>query len=193
MTWHEHLDAGLADVLVDLEQQADGLALERRDAEVAELARAEYAQVDLIARLHASVGDQVVIGLPGVRQDGREPRLEGRLRRVGAGWCLLDDGRSEWLLRVAALVVLEGLAVRGAALEGRPLTARLGLGSALRRVAETRAEAVVHLCDGRLLVGTLARVGADFLDLRSVGEQGAPAVARSTTVPFSALAAVRTG
>jgi hypothetical protein len=185
MTWHEHLDAGLADVLADLEQQADGLALERRDAEVAELARAEYAQVDLAARLHASLGDHVVVWLPA-------HTVEGRLRRAGAGWCLVDDGRSEWLLRVAALVVLEGLAVRGTAPEGRPLAARLGLASVLRSVAETRTEAVVHLCDGRLLTGTLVRVGADFLDLRSVGEPVGPPVTRTRTVPFTALVAVRT-
>jgi hypothetical protein len=185
MTWQEHLDTGLAGVLADLEQQADGLALERRDAEVAELARAEYAQVDLAARVHASLGDHVVIGIPG-------HRVEGRLRRAGAGWCLVDDGRSEWLLRLAALVDLEGLTVRGTAPEGRPLTARLGLGSVLRSVAETRTEAVVHLCDGRLLAGTLVRVGADFLDLRGVGELVDPPVTRTRTVPFSALAAVRT-
>ena len=55
MHWEERLLA----VFDDLEQQAEGLALEARDAEVAELGRAEYAAVDVAARLHGAVASRL--------------------------------------------------------------------------------------------------------------------------------------
>ena len=56
----------LGDLFDDLEQQAEGLALTERDALVAEQSRAEYAQVDLTARLHASRGTRLVLQVSGV-------------------------------------------------------------------------------------------------------------------------------
>jgi len=181
MRWDERL-GGLFD---DLEQQADGLALTQRDAEVAELARAEYAQVDLEARLHASTGRWLVLDVegPGV--------LEGTLSRVGAGWCLLGSGAQEWLVRLAATLSLRGLADRGVPARVRPVTARLGVASALRRVGDERAEVVLHRLDGTALRGRLVRVGVDFVDLGTGGE--APAEPGAVlAVPFHAIAALRT-
>src|SRR5438128_2529587 len=62
MRWRDRL----WDVLDDLEQQAEGLALAARDAEVAEQSRAEYARVDLSARLHGSLGRRLTLGVRGV-------------------------------------------------------------------------------------------------------------------------------
>src|SRR3954454_9697424 len=123
MRWEERL----FDLFDDLEQQAEGLALIGRDAEVAELSRAEYAQVDFAARLHASAGRSVRFGVNGLGL------IEARLARVGEGWCLLADGPTEWLVRTPAIRSARGLSQHGRTAMARPLTARLGLTSALRR------------------------------------------------------------
>jgi hypothetical protein len=176
-------DDRFVDLFDDLEQQADGIALVRRDAEVAELARAEYAAVDLGARLHGSLGRPVVVLVAGVGP------VEGTLNRVGAGWCLLGSGTQEWLLPLAAATGLRGLCEHAVSVAARPLTARLGVASALRALADTQPEAVVYRRDGSLVRGVLTRVGADFVDLRT-GERGEGCV---ETVPFEAVAAVRSG
>jgi hypothetical protein len=188
-------DDRLGELFDDLEQQAEGLALSQRDAEVAELARAEYAQVDLAARLHGSLGRRLVLEVEGFGV------LDGVLSRVGSGWCLLGTGSREWLVRLAATGSLRGLVERGLPAEGRPVTARLGLASALRRVAETQAEVVLHRVDGTTMRGRPLRVGADFLDLRTDADGAGPESAGPDsagpdsvrTVPFSALALVRAG
>lgn len=183
MRWEERL----LDLFDDLEQQAEGLALVGRDAEVAELSRAEYAEVDLAARLHASVGRSVRFGVSGLGS------VEARLAGAGEGWCLLVNGPSEWLVRVAAIGSARGLSQHGRTAMARPLTARLGLTSALRGVAETRSGVVVHHLDGTSQRGLLGRVGADFVEL-VVGDDAAAtrAPGELEVVPFASIAAVRT-
>jgi hypothetical protein len=178
MTW----DDRLARLLEDLEQQADGLAMAERDAQVAELSRAEYAQVDLAGRLHASVGRRLQVTITGAGT------VDGSLARVGQGWCLLEVGAGEWIVRLPAIGSVRGLSDRSLGVEARSLGARLGVGSALRGVGGTGGEVVVVRLDGGSTRGSLGRVGADFVDLR-LGE------ARSgllETVPFATVAAVRT-
>src|SRR4051795_5031890 len=111
MRWEERL----LDLFDDLEQQAEGLALAGRDAEVAEQARAEYARVDLDARLHASLGAGLRLWVPGLGP------LDARLLQVGDGWCLLVDERTEWLVRTAAVASVRGLSPHGRGLEARPV------------------------------------------------------------------------
>ena len=180
MRWDNRLAGHFDGLFDDLEQQAEGLALGARDADVAEQRRWEYAQVDLPSRLFASVGDRLLVSVAGVGA------VDAWLRRAGDGWLLLDAGSQEWIVRLAAVGSLRGLADRAVAAPARSVTARLGLGSALRGVAETRADAVLHRTDGSLLRGVLGRVGADFVEVRT-GEAGTVEV-----VPFGALAAVRT-
>lgn len=179
MAWEDRL----ADVIDDLEQQAEGLALAERDAEVAEQSRAEYAVVDLVGRLHASLGRRLLLSVTGVGP------VDATVIRVGEGWCLVAAGGHEWLLRLSAVGTLRGLADRAVTAEARPVTARLGFGSALRRIQDVRAETVLHRLDGALARGRLGRVGADFCEVE-VGEWGSGVV---EVVPFQALAAVRTG
>jgi hypothetical protein len=169
------------DLFDDLEQQAEGLALVGRDAEVAEATRAEYARVDLAARLHACLGEGLLVGVTGLGT------VDAVLRRVGDGWCLLGAGAQEWLVRLAAVDSVRGLTDRAVVPEARPLTGRLGLASALRGVSDARADVVLHLLDGSVLRGSLARVGADFVDVRT-GEGRSGYV---DTLPFGAIAAVR--
>src|SRR4051812_50200772 len=110
MRWRDRL----GDVLDDLEQQAEGLALAARDAEVAEQSRAEYARVDLAARLHGSLGRQLRLGVAGVAA------LEGILSGVGAGWLLVDVGPAEWLRPRGAAPLPRGRAGPGGPPAGPP-------------------------------------------------------------------------
>ena len=175
MRWEERL----LDLFDDLEQQAAGLALGERDALVAEQSRAEYAGVDLGARLHASAGSRVQVDVTGVGT------LDGSLMRVGDGWCLLDVAGQGWVVASSALASVRGLAGGAVPAAARSVTARLGLGSALRGLAEDRADVVLHRLDGQVLRGLLGRVGLDFLE---VGGR-----ARVDVVPFTAMAALRRG
>jgi hypothetical protein len=177
MRWDERL----GDLFDDLEQQAEGLALADRDAEVAEQSRAEYARVELAGRLHASVGRRLRATVTGVGP------VEAGLARAGTGWCLLEVGRQEWIVPLAAIGSVRGLADRVTPAEARPFTSRLGLSSALRSVSAARVEAVVHSRDGSVTRGVLDRVGADFVEVRvDDGRSG-----YVETMPFHGLAAVR--
>jgi hypothetical protein len=168
MRWEEML----LDLFEDLEQQAEGRALAERDAEVAELSRAEYAQVDFASRLHASTGHRVVIVVAGLGH------IDATIARVGVDWLLADDSQHEWILRTAAIGHVRGLSDRAVGEQNRPVPARVGLGSALRGVAESRALVLLHRMVGprsaapgrrglRGALGQRARRGVD------VGRRGA--------------------
>ena len=180
MRWED----GLLELFDDLEQQAEGLALAVRDADVAERSRAEYAQVDLASRLHASAGSPVQLGVVGVGQ------LDATLVRVGLDWCLVAVGQAEWVVRLAAITHARGLSPRAVSEPARPVVARLGLGSVLRRVAESRSAVFVHRLDGGVVHGQADRVGADFLEV-SVGESPTGGNGCVEVVAFAHLAAVR--
>ncbi len=175
----DRFESPFDDLFDDLEQQAEGLALGERDAEVAEQRRAEYAEVELASRLFGSVGTRLVLGVSGLGT------VTGVLRRAGDGWCLLTAESSQWVVRLSALTSVRGLAERGVAPPARPVTSRLGTGSALRRLAQTRAETVVHRVDGSLVRGPLGRVGADFVEVWGDGYV--------EVVPLAVVAAVRSG
>jgi hypothetical protein len=183
MRWEERL----LDLFDDLEQQAEGLALVERDALVAEQSRSEYAAVALADRLHASVGTRLLldVGGPGA--------LDGRLVRAGDGWCLLELDGVEWVVVTAAVRAVRGLVDAGRSPEVRPLTARLGLGSALRGLAGDRAEVLLHRVDGSTARGRLGRVGRDFVEVLVGDEGGDGAAGRGhlEVLPFATLAALR--
>lgn len=181
MLWEERLLA----MFDDLEQQAEGLALSARDAEVAELGRAEYAQVELAARLHGSAGDRVGLTVAGVG------RLEATLVRVGPDWCLVDDGAHEWLVRLPAVRRVRGLGERAVDARHRSIGARLSFGSVLRGVADEGAPVLVHLLDGETVRAVVRRVGADFLEVVQRPEDAWGAAAYPEAVAFAAVAAVR--
>jgi hypothetical protein len=169
------------DLFDDLEQQAEGLALAERDAAVTELGRAEYAEVELLSRLHASVGQPVQLHVQGLG------KVRGRLERVGAGWCMLaGEPRADvqTVVRIAAVMSARGLSPRAVPDSVRGPLARLGFGSVLRRLAEDPEAVVLVLVDGETRRGVPRRVGADFVEV--TGAEGGVEL-----VPFSAVAAVR--
>jgi len=174
MTWEEDLFA----VLDDLEQQAEALYDAERSAELADRSRAEYQQVTLASRLMASLGQPVRLEVSGVGV------VSGTLDRVGDGWCLVTGHAQDWVLRLEAVAAVHGASDRSLPEVAWSPIARLGLGSALRRVADAGERCVVHLVDGTAHDVLLRRVGADFVEA-AAGED------RALLVAFSALAAVQ--
>jgi hypothetical protein len=174
MAWEDELFA----LLDDLEQQAEALYDAERDAELADRSRAEYQQVTLASRLMASVGAEVRLEVAGVGQ------VAGVLDRVATGWCLVSGGPQDWVVRLDAVTAVHGTSERSVPEIAWSPVSRLGLGSALRRVADAGERCVLHLLDGRSHEAVLRRVGADFVEA-TVGE------GRTVLVAFGALAAVQ--
>ncbi len=173
-------DSRLAALFEDLEQRADGLHRAERDAGVSELARAEYSEVTLADRVHASLARPVQVTVSG------GVTLQGLLRRAGRDWCLLQGQApppGEVLVSLAAVTQIRGLSPRAVPEAARPLPDRLGLASVLRRLSEQGGPVVLVGTDGGQHSGMLRRVGADFLELN--GDTGVLAV------PLSAVALVR--
>lgn len=174
MTWEEEIFA----LLDDLEGQAEALYDAEREADLADRSRAEYQQVTLASRLMASVGGPVTVTVVGLGA------VAGTLERVADGWCLIGGAGQDWIVRLDAVAGVHGASERSVPeVAWSPLT-RLGLGSALRRIADTGARCVAHLRDGTSYDGTVRRVGADFAEL-VVGE------GRVVLVAFASLAAVQ--
>ena len=174
MGWENDLFA----MFDDLEGQAAALWEADREAELADRARSEYAAVTLASRLMASVGASVVLELPGVG------RVEGRMARVGESWALIEGSNQDWIVPLRHAQVVHGASQRSVPEVAWSPLARLGLPSALRRLAEAGTRCLLHLIDGARHEAYAERVGADFLECRtSAGAQ--------LLVPFNAIVAVQ--
>jgi hypothetical protein len=176
MSWEQ----GLLDLFDDLEARAAGMAQARREEDVADLARAEYAGIGLAERLQGSVGGSVVLELTG------GPRLRGRLERVGRGCAVLTPGDLPvmHLVNLTHVVTVATASPRAAVDETLPVTSRLGLASAVRHLTEEVDAVAVRLADGRPVSGQVVRVGADFLE---VFTEDAAAEALPVLVPLAAV------
>lgn len=174
MGWEDDLFA----LFDDLEDRAAALYDAEREPELADRSRAEYRQVSLASRLMASVGSDVTIDVLGVGA------VAGRLERVADGWCLVSGAAQDWILVLAAIGAVHGAAERSVPEVAWSPVARLGLGSALRRLAESGQRCVLHLIDGSVRDGVLRRVGADFVEVRTGSD-------RVLLVAFATLAAVQ--
>jgi hypothetical protein len=172
--WDERLFA----FLDELEQQAQALYDADRASELADRARSEYAAVTLVSRLMASLDRDVTLDVRGVGA------VAGRLRRVGPDWCLVHGSAQDWVVRLAAVTGVEGASDRSVPEVAWSPVSRLGLGSALRRLADTRSECRLHAVDGTVRDARVARVGSDFVEAR-VGQGRVVLLARD------ALAAVQ--
>jgi hypothetical protein len=176
VSWEEELFG----YLDDLEGRAAALYDADRAPEIADRGRAEYRAVPLVARLMASVDRDVSLELvgPGV--------VSGRLVRVASGWCLLEGpGGQEWVVCLDAVAAVHGSSDRAVPEVAWPAVAKLGLGAALRRLADAGQPCSVHRTDGGRHDGTLVRVGSDFVEV-ATGEAG-----RIALVAFGRLAAVQ--
>ncbi|WP_372728878.1 hypothetical protein [Nocardioides sp.] len=180
MSWERELFA----FFDDLEQQADALYDAERSAELADRSRAEYQQVTLASRLMAALAEPVLLEVAGVG------RLEGVLDRVGAGWCLVSAQGGDWVVSLAALESLRTSTTRSVPEVAWSPVARLGLGSALRRLADAGQPCLVHRRDGSALEVVVLRVGADFVEVRPL-VHGSGTAGQDVLIAFTALAAVR--
>ena len=132
----------------------------------------------LAGRLMASVGRELGVGVRGVGL------LRGTLERVANGWLLLrTEAGVDWIVREAALTTVTGGSERAVPAVAWEAVARLGIGSALRRLADTGERCLLHLLDGTRSEGELRRVGADFVEVDDAG--------RLSLVSLAALAAVQ--
>ena len=174
MAWEEQLFK----LLDDLEQQAESLYDAERRIELVDRARAEYAGVTLASRLAASTGSDVELDVTGVG------RLAGRLDRVAAGGLSLEVARQAWVVRTAAVVEVHGASPRALPEVAWGAVDRLGVGSAVRRLADAAEPCRWHRLDGGRVEGVPVRVGADFVELRTGGE------GRTVLVALDSLAAV---
>lgn len=174
MSWETDLFA----LFDDLEGQAQAAFEVDRDAELADRSRAEYAGVTLASRLMASLDTRVEIT---VRSVGR---ISGELARVGQGWCLVAGNNQDWIVPLAAITLVHGASDRSVPEVAWSAVARLGLGSALRRLADAEERCVVHLVDGSSHEGQVSRVGADFVEL-------AVATGGRLLAPYDGLVAVQ--
>jgi hypothetical protein len=152
--WDEQLFA----LLDDLEGQAEALYDADREGELADRSRAEYAVVTLASRLMASLGSDVVLDVLGVGQ------VAGLLQRVGADWCLTHGAAQDWVVPLSAVVGVDAASSRSVPEVAWSPIARLGLGSALRRLADTGERCVVHGIDGSARDVVVNRVGRDFIE-----------------------------
>ena len=159
MEWDESLFA----FLDDLEGRAEALYDAERETDLADRSRAEYAAVTLAGRLMASIGHHIVLDVAGVGP------ISGVLQRVGPDWCLAHGGAQDWIVRLAAVVAVEGASARSVPEVAWSPVARLGLGSALRRLADAGERCVVRGTDGTAREAVVTRVGADFVEV-TVGE-----------------------
>lgn len=166
---------GLLAAFADLELEAEGLALQQRAEEAADLGAAAYGDVTLAGRLIASLDAEVALRLAGGLA------VTGRLARATEAFVIVE-GVATWLVPVAAVQSAAGLSARSVPEASRTVLSRLGLGSALRRLAGEGTTCLVHLRDGGRVEGRIARVGADFVDL---------AGPRHLVVPLAAIAAVQ--
>lgn len=161
MGWEAELFA----LFDDLEGAAAAAWDAEREAEVLDRAQTEYASVTLASRLMASVGHEVALDLPHLG------RVRGVLERVAQGWCLIRDDRQDWVVATAHVSVVGGASARSVPEVAWSPVARLGLGSALRRLAAAATPCVMHLSDGTRHDIVLDRVGADFAEGRTPAGQ----------------------
>ena len=174
MSWEEDLFA----YLDDLEGLADAWYDAERAADLADRSRAAYREVTFASRLAASVGTDVRLEVRGVGPVG------GTLERVASDWCLVRGADQDWVVSVPAVTGLDGASDRSLPEVAWPPAARLGIGSALRRLADAGERCVVRLTDGSAHDAVLRRVGADFVEAVT-GEE------RVVLLAFTALAAVQ--
>lgn len=172
------------DLFADLAGQLEaGLGAERAEL-VAELTRAERAGIALADRCRAHRGS-----LRLTLTDGE--LLTGEVADAGPDWLLLASPPHEHLVPLTAVVSAAGLTERVASPEGAAL-ARLGITSALRALARDR-QVVRVVAVGTEIIGMVAAVGADHLDVAPMASDTMRPTGERVTVPLRALVRVSHG
>ena len=183
----DEMPAALRAVFEDLEQQAAGMHYAERDAQLLDRARGEYATVSFASRVHASVDREVHLTLGSGRVVG------GRLTQAGLDWCVVvpEVSGEVWVVRLAAVVAAQGFSGRAVPKAARAITARLGFGSALHRLAGESPVTRLHSTAGPCMRVRIVRIGADFVEAEPVDT--AMGGRAALIVPFVGVEAVSSG
>ena len=147
-------------LFADLEARLEAAQRADLEAEIADRARSERADVTLGARVVGMRGAVLTVVLRGGR------RVSGTVADAAATWLLLASGGGEVLVPASAIAAIEGLGHGAASLSA--VERRLGMGSVLRELADARADVVVDT-DAGAWRGRILAVGADHLDLDGPG------------------------
>ena len=98
---------------------------------------------------------------------------------------MISAGSAEWVVALGAVAAAEVGTDRAVPeVAWSAVSRRLGLRSALRRLADSAEECVVHVRDGSRYQGTVARVGQDFFEVRT-------SASRTQLVSLAAVAGVQ--
>lgn len=176
-------------LFADLQAQVEAVEAAELAGEIVERTRIEVGALRFADRLRGALDQRVVLHCIGA------DKVAGPLRRVGPDWALLDERVDrEALVPLAAVASVAGLGALSRPGEDGPVAAKLDFRYALRGLARDRAGVAVSLLDGSTLMGTIDRVGADFVEVAEhpSGElRRARAVRQLRTVPLPAIAVVR--
>lgn len=177
-------------LFADLSAEFDAAAEADIEAEIADRTRGERARLRLVDRLRGSADLPVDLGVLGVGV------ITGVLRGVGPDWCLLQSAGGDYVVRLAAVLEVRGLAAYSAApgSEGA-VAARFSLAAVVRRLARDRAVVSLIRVDGGVLTGTVEFAGADMLEL-AYGRADEPdrrtaEIRERRTIPLGAVAVIR--
>jgi hypothetical protein len=176
-------------LFADLQAQVEAAEAAELAGEVVERTRIEVGALRLADRLRGALDRQVVLHCVGA------DKVVGILRRVGPDWVLVDERADrEALLPLAVVASVAGLGPLSAPGEDGIVAGKLDFRYALRGLARDRSGVAVALLDGSTIMGTIDRVGADFIEIAEhpTGElRRARAVRQMRTVPLPAIAVVR--
>lgn len=177
-------------LFADLSAQFEAAESAADEAELASRARSEIGAVGLKDRLRAVLGSAVVLRCRDVGG------VEGVLTDVGVDWLLLAERGQDVLVAWRAVQAVSNVGRDSAPpSEAGVVRGRLDLRWALRAVARDRSPVRMVLDGAQELIGTIDRVGADFVDLAEHAPdeyRRAGAVRRVQAVLIDAVVLVQT-
>lgn len=176
------------DLFADLEAQLEFGQWHAVEQDAAELTRGLWAELSLMDRIRAAMGQRIRI----ILQDGRTQLLD--VKTVGPGWVGGADDTSSLLLTRDVIVGIDAN-LRRAEVPSRPLQAGPNVSRIYRTLARRREALQILGKTGTVLAeGTIDRVGRDHIDValharddfrRSTAVQGI------RIIPFDAILLVR--
>jgi len=176
------------DLFADLESQLEFGQWEAVEQDAAELTRGMWAELTLMDRLRAALGQRMRLML----RDGHSYTL--LIRAVGPAWVGGVDDAGALLMPREAILSVDG-DLRRAVVPRRPLQAGPKMGAVYRMLARRREPVQIAARHGRTIAeGTIDRVGRDHLDLalHARDEFRRDAALRGLRiVPFEAIQLVR--
>lgn len=176
------------DLFADLETQLEFGQWQTVEQDAAELTRGMWAELTLMDRLRASLGQWVRV----ILQDGRTQPLY--VQTVGPTWIGGRDESGAVLIGRDSFLAVEAN-LRRAVVPSRPLQAGPSMAAIYRALARRReATQVVGRSGGVIAEGTIDRVGQDHFDvaLHARDEFRRSSVVHGVRViPFDAILMVR--